>query len=150
MHNNEQRHTARAHCNEGGGQHPRRHIPGVRLPLFVSSNSVISGVQNGFTAGTYNVHETQQGVYPRHDNRQLRIQRDDNTQRRRSEVMPITNVDPPTNVIVIKHVNNNYGGTATAGQFTLNLLSNGTKVIQLPGQRARHNRVRTSGQLPRD
>jgi hypothetical protein len=89
------------------------------FPLFVDGNSVTSGVKNTSTAGAHTVSETGDSGYAAtiggdcaSDGTITLAAGDDKT-------CTITNDDKAAKLIVIKHVINDNGGTATAANFSL-------------------------------
>ena len=91
------------------------------FPLFVDQTSVVSGVENGFNVGEYIVNETENAGYTAvisgdcDENGNVSLAVGD------VKSCTITNDDIQPKLIVIKHVINNNGGTAVAGNFTMNV-----------------------------
>src|SRR3989344_2176477 len=109
------------------------------FPLFVDGNSVISGVQNGFNAGTVVVSETNQTNY----NASFSADCDENGNVALGlgdvKTCTITNTyqapppPEPGTLIVIKTVENDNGGTLGSSDFTINVSGTNVSDTSFPG-----------------
>jgi uncharacterized repeat protein (TIGR01451 family) len=97
------------------------------FPLFVGNVQVTSGVQNGFSAGTYTVSETGAAGYTGTISGDCGLDGSITMQVGGIYACTITNNDQPAKVTVNKVVVNDNGGTKTASDFTLKL--NGSTVV---------------------
>jgi uncharacterized repeat protein (TIGR01451 family) len=105
--------------NDNGGD-----LDVIDFPLFVKTDSVISGQKYGFNAGTYTVSETGDSGYSSliegdcaEDGSITLAVGDDKT-------CTITNDDIAPKLTVIKYVDNSNGGTATTSDFSLTVGGN--------------------------
>jgi hypothetical protein len=89
------------------------------FPLFVDGNSVNSGVKNTFTAGPHTVSETTDPAYTATIGGDCAADGSITLAAGDDKACTITNDDKAAKLIVIKHVINDNGGTATAANFTL-------------------------------
>jgi hypothetical protein len=89
------------------------------FPLFVDGNSVTSGVKNVSTAGPHTVSETSDPAYTETIGGDCAANGSITLAAGDDKTCTITNDDKPAKLIVIKHVINDNGGTATAAGFTL-------------------------------
>ncbi len=91
------------------------------FPLFVNATPVTNNVQNGFNAGAYVVSETSDPGYVATISGNCDSQGNITLGVGDVKSCTITNDDRQATLTVIKHVSNNNGGTATAGNFTMNV-----------------------------
>ncbi len=89
------------------------------FPLFVDGNSVTSGVKNTSTIGSHTVSETTDPGYTATIGGDCAADGSITLAAGDDKSCTITNNDKPAKLIVIKHVINDNGGTATAANFTL-------------------------------
>jgi hypothetical protein len=89
------------------------------FPLFVDGNSVTSGVKNTSTVGSHTVSETTDSGYTSTIGGDCAADGSITLAAGDDKSCTITNDDKPGKLIVIKHVINDNGGTATAADFTL-------------------------------
>jgi hypothetical protein len=89
------------------------------FPLFVDSNSVTSGVKNTSTVGAHTVSETTDSGYAATIGGDCAADGSITLAAGDDKACTITNDDKAAKLIVIKHVINDNGGTATAANFTL-------------------------------
>ena len=89
------------------------------FPLFVDGNSVTSGVKNTSTIGSHTVSETTDPGYTATIGGDCAADGSITLAAGDDKTCTITNDDKPGKLIVIKHVINDNGGTATAADFTL-------------------------------
>ena len=89
------------------------------FPLFVDGNSVTSGVKNTSTVGAHTVSETTDSGYTATIGGDCAADGSITLAAGDDKTCTITNNDKPAKLIVIKHVINDNGGTATAANFTL-------------------------------
>ena len=89
------------------------------FPLFVDGNSVTSGVKNTSTIGSHTVSETSDPGYTATIGGDCAADGSITLAAGDDKSCTITNDDKPAKLIVIKHVINDNGGTATAANFTL-------------------------------
>lgn len=106
------------------------------FPLFVDGNPVTSGAKNTSTIGSHTVSETSDPGYTATiggdcaaDGSVTLVAGDDKT-------CTITNDDKAAKLIVIKHVINDNGGTATAANFTLDSGGSNDSPDNFPGAEA--------------
>ena len=114
--------------NDDGGS-----LEASQVPLFVGKANVTSGVENVFEAGTYSVSETQQSGYS------ATIGGDCATDGSITLVpgdvknCTITNDDIQSTLTVIKIMTNDNGGDLDSSDFTMQVTSTGTPLIEFPG-----------------
>ena len=89
------------------------------FPLFVDGNAVTSGVKNTSTVGAHTVSETTDAGYTATIGGDCAADGTITLAAGDDKSCTITNDDKPAKLIVIKHVINDNGGTATAANFTL-------------------------------
>ncbi|HET7113714.1 MAG TPA: hypothetical protein VFI57_08725, partial [Pyrinomonadaceae bacterium] len=89
------------------------------FPLFVDGNSVTSGVKNTSTVGAHTVSETTDAGYTATIGGDCAADGTITLAAGDDKSCTITNDDKAAKLIVIKHVINDNGGTATAANFTL-------------------------------
>ena len=89
------------------------------FPLFVDGNSVTSGVKNTSTIGSHTVSETTDPGYTATIGGDCAADGSITLAAGDDKTCTITNDDKAAKLIVIKHVVNDNGGTATAANFTL-------------------------------
>jgi|GEM_PF-1121900 len=89
------------------------------FPLFVDGNSVTSAVKNTSTIGSHTVSETTDSGYTSTIGGDCAADGSITLAAGDDKTCTITNDDKPAKLIVIKHVINDNGGTATAANFTL-------------------------------
>src|SRR6185369_3417741 len=89
------------------------------FPLFVDGNSVTSGVKNTSTVGSHTVSETGDSGYTATISGDCAADGTITLAAGDDKSCTITNDDKAAKLIVIKHVINDNGGTATAANFTL-------------------------------
>jgi Prealbumin-like fold domain len=89
------------------------------FPLFVDGNSVTSGVKNTSTVGSHSVSETTDSGYAATIGGDCAADGSITLAAGDDKACTITNDDKAAKLIVIKHVINDNGGTATAANFTL-------------------------------
>ncbi len=88
------------------------------FPLFVDNTSVTSGVQNGFNAGSYTVHESSQSGYVGTITGDCLANGSVTLLAGDVKACTITNDDQPATLIVKKVVINDNGGTASVSAFS--------------------------------
>ena len=89
------------------------------FPLFVDGNPVTSGVKNTSTAGSHTVSETTDAGYTATIGGDCAADGSITLAAGDDKSCTITNDDKAAKLIVIKHVVNDNGGTATAANFSL-------------------------------
>ncbi len=107
------------------------------FPLFVNGEPVTTGVATTLPAGTYTVSETQQAGYAGGafsgacaPSGTVTLGDDQNL------TCTITNHDVAPRLTVIKHVENDDGGTLDAGDFTMNVTGTDVSAASFPGDEA--------------
>ncbi len=103
------------------------------FPLFVDGGSVTSGVQNTFSIGAHTVSETQQTGYAGTIGGACGADGSVTLNPGDAKTCTITNDDIAPKLIVIKHVINDNGGTATASNFTMNVNGGSPSPASFPG-----------------
>lgn len=91
------------------------------FPLFVDSASVTSSAQNGFNAGAHTVSETGDAGYAETISGDCALDGSITLNLGDIKSCTITNDDKPGTLTVVKHVINDDGGTADAGDFTMSV-----------------------------
>ena|GEM_PF-1694794 len=104
------------------------------FPLFVDATGVTSGASNGFNAGDYTASETNKDGYAPSDwsgdcseDGSITLHVGDD------KTCEITNDDISPKLKVIKHVINNNGGLAVAGDFTMSVTGTSVENPSFPG-----------------
>jgi uncharacterized repeat protein (TIGR01451 family) len=103
------------------------------FPLFVSGAPVNSGQANGFNAGAYTVTETGQPGYAASFSGDCDATGNVTLAVGDDKTCTLTNDDIPPKLIVIKHVVNDNGGTATAADFTMSVTGTNVSPASFPG-----------------
>ncbi len=103
------------------------------FPLFVNDTMVVSGEENTFGAGTYTVSEVQDENYTSTFGGDCDA--DGTVILNSGDVKScmITNDDKPSTLVIIKHVINDNGGTATADMFTIHVNGGGVSSNDFAG-----------------
>jgi large repetitive protein len=102
-------------------------VPGGSPSSFAGSEA---GTSVAINAGSYSVGETGPGGYTRSDSADCT----GTIANGQTKTCTITNDDVQPKLIVIKHVINNDGGTATAANFTMAVTGNSPSPVSFPGQ----------------
>jgi len=104
------------------------------FPLFVDQTSMTSDVAQGFNAGTYTASETEKFGYEASDwTGDCTAGGSVTVSVGESKVCYITNDDIRPILHVIKHVINDNGGNAVAGDFTMNVTGSSPSPASFPG-----------------
>jgi len=104
------------------------------FPLFVDQTSVTSGVENGFSAGTYTVSETQQPGYSETISGDCAPDGSITLDIGDIKSCTITNDDQQGTLIVVKVVINDNGGTFEADDFSFSVNSGESQSFEADGQ----------------
>ncbi|MBI5405347.1 MAG: DUF11 domain-containing protein [Candidatus Kerfeldbacteria bacterium] len=106
------------------------------FPLFVDQTGVVSGVQNGFSAGDYTVSETNLPGYVATITGDCTANGAVTLAVGDVKSCTITNNDEAAHLTVIKHVINDNGGTKVAGDFTMSVAGSNVSNPSFAGSEA--------------